>query len=102
MQTRFSRNPDAFGGDSTVVEHVSFDDVIAAWVAAFERAGLDATTPAAVAALRHLLDKAGVLTLSTWGQVYRAEDARTDLARALAAFGVGSPIEDRPAATVLH
>lgn len=102
MQTRFSRIPDAFGGGSTVVEHVGLDDVIAAWDAAFERAGLDPTTPAAVHALSQVLDRAGVLTLSTWGQVYKAEHARGDLARALAAFGIGAPIEDRPEPAVLH
>ncbi|MFE1597412.1 hypothetical protein [Methylobacterium sp. ID0610] len=102
MKSTHSRIPDAFGKGSTVVEHVFLDDVIEAWDEALTRSGIDATTPAAVAALRDLLDRAGVLTLSTWGMVYRAEHARVDLARALAAFGVGSPIEDRPEATVLH
>ncbi len=34
--------------------------------------------------------------------VYRAEHARIDLARALAAFGVEAAIGDRPEAAVLH
>lgn len=102
MQSKFTRIPNAFGGDSTVVEHVSLDDVIAAWDAAFERAGMDPTTPAAVAALRHLLDKAGVLTLSTWGQVCKVEQAREDLTRALAEFGVGAPAQAPIGDRVVH
>lgn len=102
MRSTHTRIPDAFGGGSTVVEHVTIDNVIEAWDAAFERAGLDPTTPAAVQALRGLIDKAGVITLSTWGQVYLAEHARGDLARALAAFGLRAPIGDRPEAPVLH
>ena len=102
MRTTHSRIPDAFGKGSHVVEHVFLDDDIEAWDEALAQAVIDATMPAAVAALRDLLDRAGVLTLSTWGMVYRAEHARIDLARALAAFGVEAAIGDRPEATVLH
>lgn len=102
MRTTHTRIPDAFGGGSTIVEHVYLDDIIEAWDAAFERAGMDPATLPAIAALRRLLDKAGVLTLSTWGQVYRADQARGDLARALAASGVGAAIEDRAEPAVLH
>lgn len=102
MRTTHSRIPDAFGGGSTVVEHVFLDDIIEAWDDALARAGIDATTPAAVAALRSLLDRAGILTLSTWGGVYKAEHARGDLARALDAFGVGAPGEAPIGDRVLH
>lgn len=90
--TRASRGSGTPSGGTKVVEHVTLDD-------AFARAGTDATTAAAVAALCHLLDKAGVMTLSTWGQVYFAEQAHGDLAHALAEFGVSAPakalVEDR-------
>ncbi len=59
MRTTHSRIPDAFGKGSKIVEHVYLDDVIEAWDVALTRAGIDATTPAAVAALRDLLDRAG-------------------------------------------
>ncbi|CAX22055.1 protein of unknown function [Methylorubrum extorquens DM4] len=106
MRTTHSRILNAFGGGSSVVEHVYLDDVIEAWDAAMTRAGIDPTLPASVAALRDLLDKAGILTLSTWGMVYKAEHARADLANALAAFGVDppaeSPIEAPPEDRILH
>ena len=102
MKSTHTRIPDAFGKGTQVIEHVSLDALIEAWDEAFERAGVDPTTTAAIAALRQLLDRAGVVTLATWGGVYKAEHARMDLARALAAFGVGAepeaPIRDR----VLH
>lgn len=87
MRTSWSRIDDPFGG-SRVFETVTFDAFGEAFDASLIRLGVDPGHPALDEVRERLFQTAHAVRCSTWGDVYRADDARADLRRVLADLGV--------------
>lgn len=102
LKVTHSRIPDAFGDTSTVVEHVILSDLAEAWERILKAAGIDPKRADANAALQRLLSLANCVRLSTWGDVYRSDHAKTDLAAALAQVGIEPNYDVEYIPAILH
>lgn len=86
-----------------VVEHVTIEDLLAAFDARAEAAGMEADDELVVMARRGLANLAHCIRVSTWGSVLRLEAATSSLAKALEACGIAvDAITAVPTDRVLH
>ena len=86
-----------------LVEHVTIEDLLAAFDARVDAAGMEPDDEVVVMSRRGLANLAHCIRVSTWGSVLRVDAAQTSLAKALEACGIAvDAMTSVPQDRVLH